>query len=90
MPQGGELTIRSWPDASAKKVIVEVRDSGYGICKEDLDHIYDPFFTTKAIGEGTGLGLSIVYGVIKNHGGRVAVKSDVNAGTAFTLWLPLR
>ena len=90
MPQGGELSIRSWEDATAKKVIVEVRDSGYGISKEDLDHIYDPFFTTKALGEGTGLGLSIVYGVIKNHGGQVVVKSAVNAGTVFTLWLPLR
>jgi len=89
MPSGGTLEISTHIDASGKQVSIEVKDTGYGISAENLDHIYDPFFSTKAPGEGTGLGLSIVYGIIKNHGGRVKVKSTVNRGTVFSLRLPM-
>ncbi|MDX2454857.1 ATP-binding protein [Desulfosarcina sp.] len=89
MPTGGELAITTRADASAGQVVIEVQDTGTGILEKDLDHIYDPFFTTKAPGEGTGLGLSIVYGIIKNHGGQVKVKSAVDTGTVFSLRLPL-
>ncbi len=89
MPAGGELTIRTRADKPDRQVTIEVQDTGDGILEKHLDHIYDPFFTTKAPGEGTGLGLSIVYGIIKNHGGQVKVKSTVNTGTVFSIRLPL-
>ena len=89
MPTGGELLITTRPDASTGQVVIEVQDTGTGILKENINHIYDPFFTTKAPGEGTGLGLSIVYGIVKNHGGHVKVKSAVDTGTVFSLRLPL-
>jgi two-component system, NtrC family, sensor kinase len=89
MPDGGRLAIVSRLDAAAGNVCIEVQDTGQGIGREDLDHIFDPFFTTKAEGEGTGLGLSIVYGVTKNHGGRIHVKSRVGEGTSFSLTLPV-
>ena len=68
---------------------MEIRDTGHGITPKHLNHIYDPFFTTKAMGEGTGMGLSIVYGVVKNHQGEIQVHSDVGKGTTFTIQLPL-
>jgi signal transduction histidine kinase len=89
MPTGGTLEISTHPDADGKQVTIEVKDTGDGIPSENLDHIYDPFFTTKAPGEGTGLGLSIVYGIIKNHGGQVKVKSELNRGTVFAIRLPM-
>ena len=57
--------------------------------KEDLDKIFDPFYTTKKIGEGTGLGLSITYGIIEKHNGKIAVKSVFGKGTEFKIELPL-
>ena len=71
------------------KVIVTIRDNGTGIKKEDLDKIFDPFYTTKKIGEGTGLGLSITYGIIEKHNGKIAVKSVFGKGTEFKIELPL-
>ena len=52
--------------------------------------IFDPFFTTKQVGEGTGLGLSIVYGIIKDHGGHVSVRSQPGQGTSFEIRLPVQ
>jgi len=59
-----------------------------GIPKENLEHIREPFFTTKELGAGTGLGLSTVYGIVKQTGGYVRVESDSGNGTSFTLYLP--
>ena len=70
-------------------VIVEVSDTGSGIPSEHLARIYDPFFTTKAIGRGTGLGLSITYGIMREHDGSIHCDSAVGQGTRFTLTLPL-
>ncbi|MBT8358890.1 MAG: PAS domain-containing protein [Desulfobacterales bacterium] len=89
MPDGGELKITSEIDEPEKAIRIKVEDTGPGISKENLDHIYDPFFTTKEEGQGTGLGLSIVYGVTKNHGGKIHVKSTVGKGTLFTLSYPV-
>jgi two-component system, NtrC family, sensor kinase len=69
-------------------VIVEISDSGSGIADDQLSKIFDPFFTTKPVGEGTGLGLSTSYGIIERHGGTIAVKSEVGAGTTFTVRIP--
>ena len=89
MPEGGDLYVHSRLDPNQKCCVITVKDTGCGIPKADLDHIYDPFFTTKPEGEGTGLGLSIVYGVVKNHKGKIAVKSRVGEGTAFILSFPM-
>jgi two-component system, NtrC family, sensor kinase len=87
MPKGGWLTIATREDAG--RAIVEVSDTGIGIPGEHLGRIYDPFFTTKAIGRGTGLGLSITYGIVQEHGGTLTCDSAVGKGTTFTLTLPL-
>jgi two-component system NtrC family sensor kinase len=88
MPNGGELHVISKFDSDNKNACIEISDTGYGIPEETLDHIYDPFFTTKEAGEATGLGLSIVYGVTKNHGGNIKVKTKVGEGTSFILNFP--
>lgn len=69
-------------------VQISIQDSGKGIPQDQLEKIYDPFFTTKAVGQGTGLGLSISYGIIQSHGGEISVKSEVGVGTEFTLLIP--
>jgi len=89
MPEGGDLYVHSRFYPNHQCCEISVKDTGCGIPKADLGHIYDPFFTTKLEGEGTGLGLSIVYGVVKNHRGRIAVKSKVGEGTSFTLNFPI-
>ncbi|HMA66830.1 MAG TPA: ATP-binding protein, partial [Desulfosalsimonadaceae bacterium] len=88
LTEGGFISMASWRNQQDKAAVVEIRDNGGGIPKENLEHIFDPFFTTKQHGEGTGLGLSIVYGIVKNHGGEIEVKSDAGE-TAFILSFPL-
>jgi two-component system NtrC family sensor kinase len=70
-------------------VEITVTDTGSGIPKENLERIFDPFFTSKEVGKGTGLGLSVSYGIIKSHGGKISVESVVGAGTTFRILLPL-
>ncbi|HEX8634928.1 MAG TPA: response regulator [Pyrinomonadaceae bacterium] len=86
MPQGGTLVLRARNEGAG--VRVEVCDTGVGIPQENLARIFDPFFTTKEVGQGTGLGLAVCYGIVTEHGGRVAVDSVVGRGTTFTLVLP--
>ena len=69
-------------------VKVTVRDTGTGVTPAIMDRIFDPFFTTKERGEGSGLGLSVVYGIVKEYGGTVTVKSEPGAGSTFTIYLP--
>jgi PAS domain S-box-containing protein len=87
MPRGGWLTVSTRLDETS--VIAEVADTGSGIPPEHLARIYDPFFSTKAIGRGTGLGLSISYGIVQEHEGTIRCDSALGQGTKFTLTLPL-
>jgi signal transduction histidine kinase len=87
MPSGGWLTASTRIEDG--QVVAEVADTGSGIPPEHLARIYDPFFTTKAIGRGTGLGLSITYGIVHEHDGSIRCDSAVGQGTRFTLTLPL-
>jgi two-component system, NtrC family, sensor kinase len=87
MSRGGWLTIVSRIDGD--RAVVEVADTGSGIPSEQLSRIYDPFFTTKSIGQGTGLGLSITYGIVREHDGTINVESTVGQGTRFVVSLPL-
>jgi PAS domain S-box-containing protein len=87
MPSGGMLEVRT--GAHNGSVAVEVTDTGSGIPAEHLHRIFDPFFTTKATGRGTGLGLSVSYGIIKEHAGKVDVRSTPGKGTSFRLEFPV-
>ena len=86
MPDGGTLTFRA--KNTNNRVTVEIQDSGIGIAPENLSKVFEPFFTTKEVGKGTGLGLAVCYGIITEHGGRLAVRSNVGVGTTFTIFLP--
>ena len=92
MPSGGNLVIKTDRvngEDRDESLRLSVLDTGVGIAKENLDKIFSPFFTTKEEGKGTGLGLSISYGIIKTHGGRIEVKSEVGKGSEFCVYLPL-
>src|SRR5207249_12065804 len=71
-------------------VWISVEDTGCGIPREHFNRIFEPFFTTKPVGQGTGLGLSVSYSIVRKHGGRIEVDSDVGRGTRFTVHLPVR
>ena len=86
MPKGGWLSITTRSDANG--VAVEVGDTGAGIQAEHLARIYDPFFTTKSLGQGTGLGLSITYGIVHEHSGSIECDSRAGEGTRFLLTFP--
>jgi two-component system NtrC family sensor kinase len=87
-PGRGRITVRSGVDGGM--AWIEVEDNGCGITAAVLPHIFDPFYTTKKIGEGTGLGLSLSYGIVKAHGGRIEVASTPGSGTRMRMLLPLR
>jgi PAS domain S-box-containing protein len=101
MPKGGTITIatgNSSLDESASITRPEIQpgqyacllvtDTGQGIAREDLPHIFEPFFSTKELGKGTGLGLSTAYGIVKQHNGFIYAYSDVGRGTTFRVYLP--
>jgi two-component system cell cycle sensor histidine kinase/response regulator CckA len=101
MPGGGTLTIRTANHTQAgpmrrgaetmpagSYVLIEVVDTGMGIPKENLERIFEPFFSTKELGSGTGLGLSTVYGIVKQTGGFIFVDSDKGKGAVFQIYLP--
>lgn len=84
----GEILLRT--KTNSNSVYIEVTDNGPGIPRENLEKIFRPFFSSKGYGKGTGLGLSIVKRIINEHGGTVAVRSQVGKGTTFTISLPVR
>ncbi len=84
----GLIEVRTRPDRE-NIVVVEIEDHGGGILPEHLPHIFEPFFTTKPVGGGVGLGLSVGYGIVRDHGGTLAVESTPGRGSLFRLRLPL-
>lgn len=88
MTARGRIHIQSGMEG--RDIVVRISDNGCGIPAHILPRIFDPFFTTKDVGQGTGLGLSASYDIIKAHGGRIAVQSEMGAGSLFTVYLPRR
>jgi len=86
---GGKVAVRTAPGSNGD-IRIEVSDTGKGIPPEVRQRIFDPFFTTKPIGQGTGLGLSISYGIVRDHGGKIEVDSEVGRGTTFIVTLPVK
>lgn len=91
MPHGGTLVLQTNLEIrdDSPWIVLQVVDTGEGIPEDVLPHIFEPFFTTKPMGSGTGLGLSISYNIVSDHGGFMEVNSQLNKGTAFTVWLPV-
>ena len=87
MPDGGKLFIEG--KKKKDKVVAIVTDTGYGMDKETLEKVFDPFFTAKDVGKGTGLGLSTSHGIIEQHKGTLSVSSKPGKGSSFTIHLPL-
>jgi PAS domain S-box-containing protein len=85
MTSGGSLTLQTWEGSDG--VWVSVTDTGGGISQEQINRIFDPFYTTKK--KGSGLGLMIVQRIVRSHGGRIELESKVGRGTIFRLWFPL-
>lgn len=85
MKGGGAVTLATQNLSTRHQVVLKVVDTGCGIDRVHLDKIFDPYFTTKDQGEGTGLGLAISYSIVKEHGGKIEVDSEVGKGTVFTL-----
>ena len=83
-------TISISTNVSEKKLLIQILDTGYGIKKENIKKIIDPFFTTKEPGEGVGLGMSIAYSIVKKHNGNIKYKSKIGKGTTVTLTFPIK
>ena len=101
MPDGGNITVTTHATAfeagevrltgdlqPGDYVVLSVRDTGTGIDEQILEHIFEPFYTTKDVGQGTGLGLSTIYGIVKQSNGEILVDSEVGEGTTFHIYLP--
>jgi signal transduction histidine kinase len=85
MPGGGELRVEL--GQADGEVRMRVADTGAGIAANDLERIFEPFFTSKEAGEGNGLGLMVCKGIVADHGGEIRVTSEPGAGTEFTITL---
>lgn len=87
IPEKGNIWIKTWKEN--RYVCTSIRDDGIGIAEENLNKIFDFFFTTKEVGRGTGLGLSVSYATVKDHGGEIRVSSKPGEGTQFMIELPM-
>jgi PAS domain S-box-containing protein len=90
MPQGGKLIVRAAPSVlhDAEAVAIEFADTGEGITPENLEKLWEPFFTTKPEGKGTGLGLAICRRIVEEHGGKIDIQSQAGRGTTIRIVLP--
>jgi two-component system NtrC family sensor kinase len=91
---GGTITLStriglSASDAGQKGLEISIADTGCGIPPEDLDNLFEPFFTKKDPSQATGLGLSVSFGIVQRHRGTIRVQSEVGKGTRFFIWLPI-
>jgi CheY-like chemotaxis protein len=102
MPDGGILGISlmnveldeksaaQYPDLTPGRYVnLKISDTGQGISVEEMDRIFDPYFTTKEVGQGTGMGLSVVHGIVKSHEGSISVESKYGKGTTFSIFFPV-
>ena len=103
MPEGGKITFttanmeldndfcasHAYQITPGQFLEISVSDTGYGMEQEIIKHIFEPFFSTKAVGEGTGLGLALVYGTVKGHQGCIDVYSEPGIGTVFKIYIPV-
>jgi CheY-like chemotaxis protein len=101
MPEGGKIVIETervrldeqfckthLGAIAGDYILLSISDTGHGMDREILDHVFEPFYTTKDVGKGTGLGLAMVYGIVKNHEGYILCYSEVSMGTTFKIYLP--
>ena len=84
---GGVITISTWQ--KGESVAVAIKDTGTGINPEDMEQIFQPFYSTKGEAKGTGLGLSVSHGIIQDHQGEIQVESPPGEGATFTILLPI-
>ncbi|MEW6601343.1 MAG: ATP-binding protein [Nitrospirota bacterium] len=89
MKEGGVLTVTVEPGSGKDTVQIKIGDTGEGIAKEEIKNIFEPFYTTKAVGEGTGLGLAVGRSLIIEHKGDITVESEPEHGAMFTITLPV-
>lgn len=102
MPDGGRLVIgtksitisgetgdRGMALAPGRYAVLSVADTGHGMTAETASHVFEPFFTTKPIGKGTGLGLSTAYGIVRQSGGEITIRSRISEGSTFDVYLPI-
>jgi two-component system cell cycle sensor histidine kinase/response regulator CckA len=101
MPEGGKIVIETETikldeqfckthlgARPGEYVLLSISDTGHGMDREILEHVFEPFYTTKDVGKGTGLGLAMVYGIVKNHEGYILCYSELSKGTTFKMYLP--
>ena len=84
----GRIEISTSLDSARRTAVIQIRDTGKGIPTDVLPRIFDPFYTTKDVGQGTGLGLTITYGIIQEHGGQILAANQPTGGAVFTIELP--
>jgi PAS domain S-box-containing protein len=101
MPEGGKIVVETarvmldehfckahLGSRPGEYILLSISDTGHGMDREILDHVFEPFYTTKDVGKGTGLGLAMVYGIVKNHEGYILCYSELDTGTTFKIYLP--
>jgi PAS domain S-box-containing protein len=86
--RGGRIEITASLAPSGDHIVASVRDTGCGIPADELSRIFEPFYTTKEVGQGTGLGLAIAYGIVQDHGGQIVAANHPEGGAVFTVELP--
>lgn len=85
LPNGGKISFTTAQENDT--VVIHIQDNGQGIAPEIIDHIFEPFVSTKV--DGNGLGLFIIFGIVQRHGGTIHVESAIGTGTTFTIRLPI-